>query len=547
MSVDERTDRAGHDAISWDPPDEGEWTLEAAHGSSLVPVPYRALSTTTFSEGTRRGLEPFGLPLSHAEMHFVNGWPYFSFFAHDVPRSAGKPPPAWVIKAITRVHPGFRRRTKIARSAIRERRAERIAAEWFSERSRWIDRILDVQRVDLAALDDAALADHFDDAKQLAVEGVTRHFALVFASIPLGRWLLRAEQWGLPPADVRNAVMHSTPVHEEARARLSRISAAIGDARPSDLEEVRAHSTEAAAALDDYLEHHGRWATGDSVTGRTLEEHPRAVMASILRQRAQPDPGVAAAAILDRLRSAVPSADRDEFDRLAADAHETYKMLDDNSGILAAWTSGVMSTVLRTATDRLVADGRIDDTHHVWALELDEIVALLRGTSSATPAQIAEAFTDWQRLGDLDPPPYLGPEPGDPPDPSWFPAPVAELMTAFFAFFEDKFNEGGTAVGIGDTPVEGRAIVVEEAADALDRMEPGDVLVTTATNPSYNTVLGIAGGVVVSAGGLSSHTAVVARELGIPALVGYADALERIPDGSRVRLDPSTATVTVVS
>ena len=51
---------------------------------------------------------------------------------------------------------------------------------------------------------------------------------------------------------------------------------------------------------------------------------------------------------------------------------------------------------------------------------------------------------------------------------------------------------------------------------------------------------------VTTSGGANSHTAVVARELGIPALLGVSDALDRIPDGGRVTLDPVSATVTVV-
>ena len=56
----------------------------------------------------------------------------------------------------------------------------------------------------------------------------------------------------------------------------------------------------------------------------------------------------------------------------------------------------------------------------------------------------------------------------------------------------------------------------------------------------------MAGGVVTEGGGLLSHTAVIARELGIPAVIGVAGALTDIPDGAEIILDPVAGTVTIV-
>jgi pyruvate,water dikinase len=78
-------------------------------------------------------------------------------------------------------------------------------------------------------------------------------------------------------------------------------------------------------------------------------------------------------------------------------------------------------------------------------------------------------------------------------------------------------------------------------------MEPGDVLVARFTVPTFNTVLAMAGAVVVEHGGLLCHAAVIARELGIPGVVGAAAATTAIPDGATVEVDPVTGTVSVVS
>ena len=72
-------------------------------------------------------------------------------------------------------------------------------------------------------------------------------------------------------------------------------------------------------------------------------------------------------------------------------------------------------------------------------------------------------------------------------------------------------------VGIGTECYTGRALVVDDPTVAMATFEPGDVIITAATSPSWNTMLVHAGALVTANGGLVSHAAVTARELGIPA------------------------------
>ena len=76
-------------------------------------------------------------------------------------------------------------------------------------------------------------------------------------------------------------------------------------------------------------------------------------------------------------------------------------------------------------------------------------------------------------------------------------------------------------------------------------MEPGDVLVAPWTAPTYNAVLAIAGAIVVQEGGLLCHAAVMARELGIPAVIGCRGAMELIGDGDLVDVDAAAGEVRV--
>ena len=71
----------------------------------------------------------------------------------------------------------------------------------------------------------------------------------------------------------------------------------------------------------------------------------------------------------------------------------------------------------------------------------------------------------------------------------------------------------------------------------FERIVEGDVLVTESTTEAFNILLPLLGAIVTDAGGLLSHSAIVAREYGIPGVVGTREATDRIADGARVRVD----------
>jgi pyruvate,water dikinase len=68
----------------------------------------------------------------------------------------------------------------------------------------------------------------------------------------------------------------------------------------------------------------------------------------------------------------------------------------------------------------------------------------------------------------------------------------------------------------------------------MDRVQPGDVLVTDMTDPNWEPVMKRASAIVTNRGGRTCHAAIIARELGIPAVVGCGDATERLQDGALV-------------
>ena len=98
------------------------------------------------------------------------------------------------------------------------------------------------------------------------------------------------------------------------------------------------------------------------------------------------------------------------------------------------------------------------------------------------------------------------------------------------------------AKSVGPGAVEGVLRVVRSAAE-LDEVRSGEIVVAKATDPAWTSYISLASGLILEVGGLLSHGAIIARELGIPAVVDLSEATNLFRTGERVRLDGSAGTV----
>jgi pyruvate,water dikinase len=108
----------------------------------------------------------------------------------------------------------------------------------------------------------------------------------------------------------------------------------------------------------------------------------------------------------------------------------------------------------------------------------------------------------------------------------------------------DEFPSEKQLQGMGVSPgkVEGRARVILDPR-VESHIEPGEILIAPVTDAGWTPLFINAGGLIVDIGGLLSHGSIVAREYGLPAVVGVADATRRIKTGERIYLDGSTGLV----
>lgn len=201
---------------------------------------------------------------------------------------------------------------------------------------------------------------------------------------------------------------------------------------------------------------------------------------------------------------------------------------------------GLVRRLVVSMGDRLVEAGKLDRSEDVFYLEMNELVAFARGTATTTDlrglAAVRRAEYDRLRAG------------AAPPD---------RFETDGAVYFDDRVIAGATVQtlaraatgdvlsGVAASPgrVRAPARVITDPRDIELR---GEVLVANRTDPGWVPLFPSAAAVVVERGSVLSHSAIVAREFGIPCVVGLRGVMDQLRDGVLVEVDGNAGTVTVL-
>ncbi|MBI1903797.1 MAG: phosphoenolpyruvate synthase, partial [Planctomycetia bacterium] len=199
---------------------------------------------------------------------------------------------------------------------------------------------------------------------------------------------------------------------------------------------------------------------------------------------------------------------------------------------------GLLRQLLRAMGRQFAAEGILADAEDIFYLTLDEVFDYIKGTAVTTHlrelAALRRAEFDEYRRDDL-------------------PAPDERFETFGPAYHKNLFrdprpapkNTDGKLRGIGCSPgvVEGVVKVLKSPAEAqLSR----EILVAERTDPGWVPLYPAVSGILIERGSLLSHSAVVAREMGIPTIVGITGLLATVQSGQRVRMDGQAGTVDVL-
>ena len=554
-------ERTATSAFVFEPPAPGRWELETAHHGLRPLSPFiRDAYKRAFEGGIVEPLERYGLPLTTVEARFVHGCLYMRPLAiGEKPGSTPKdPPPAFVMKLLSRVHPELRRRAKTAERAFAERSWRREVDQWFDhDRSTQVAKNLDIQAIDVETLDDEALCSHVERALSHFETSARRNLATHGGDlVPTGDLLAHCQDWGIDANDAAALLVGHSPGTVETATMLQPIAAGIRrrglqTSSLTSIDDVRSLAADARDAVDSWLElHQWRTVTTDDLDRPTLAEAPTLQLSALLHAAEELD---VAEPDITAVRSRVPAERRATFDDLLVEARYGHRQREDIRGLCWNWPGGLLRRALLEVGRRLRTAGRIHELEHVFEFFPGELLEATRGADAPSADTLAERAAERDRVEASPPPRWLGAEEAEPPLEA-FPAPMARATRALLANLSaDATPPPNTdetvavsGVGIGKSVYRGRACVVRDLMLCPDQLQPGDVLVTPFTGPSINSLLPAVGALVVEEGGPLCHAAIVAREFGCSAITGAHGATTRIPHGVTVEVDPARGTVTVL-
>jgi phosphohistidine swiveling domain-containing protein len=537
--------------VPFEPPGPGTWNLDPVHFPRPVTRYWAEMHPEPFRRGTRDFAEYYGTLIDGIATAYING------FAYNQVQPA---PESEVPQRFERADEVFAQ--KVWRDQLQE---------WDeSAKPAAIAKHRELQSIDPDALSDEDLVDHLRRCREHHTQMITQHMRFTGGAIlPVGDLLAHVITWtDVPPAQVLSMMRGAAPVSSGVSVELERMIAAIkadpaarelldGDGDPGEVvAALRALDSDAGRAVSEYLDLVGfRLLDGFDISGRYALELPdslvRAIRSRVAGADAEDEDRDADTGI-DDVRRQVPEEHREQFDELLGEARAMYLLRDERGVFSDIWASGLMRRAAMAAGHRLADRGRIHDAEHVVDAGIDEMCSMVIGADAPPANELARRFETRQSRTAKDAPPFLGDPPSPPPDTSGLPPNAARVMQAIglalgalFGSSEEQHEENllrGLAASGG--VYDGPARLISGPAE-FDRIQQGDVLVTQSTTEAFNILLPLLGGIVTDSGGLLSHSAIVAREYGIPGVVGTRNATDLIADGTRVRVDGDAGEVTV--
>ncbi len=251
--------------------------------------------------------------------------------------------------------------------------------------------------------------------------------------------------------------------------------------------------------------------------------------------------------------------ERAAYDQMIELAHRVFPYVEGHKFYCEHWYTNLFFNKIREFGALLAKHGffpQAEDAFHLSHYELETaIVDLMTSWSNGSPprgpslwpAIVRErkaAIDEWAKHATA---PALGPVPDIIDDPAivmlW--GITRENLDTWLSAGEQPDSNEIKGFAASSGVVEGVARVVK-SAEEIGRLRHGDILVCQITNPSWAPVFQKISAAVSDIGGSMSHAAIVAREYGLPAVVGTGTATQKIKDGQRIRVDGGRGVVTLL-
>lgn len=333
-----------------------------------------------------------------------------------------------------------------------------------------------------------------------------------------------------------------------AAAAAPAVAARLRSGEPTSREELLGleGGPEFVEQLDAFLAEHGHLGqTSEDVRGASWIEEPATYLAELGSRLGRP--AISATRRRERLRAeadqladAVRAAiagepeRRERFEHLLMRAREIGPLTEGHNYWIDRKVQSHLRRLSTAVGRRLAREGRIEHPDDVFFLRHADIATGLTSTLDLR-AIVEEAKAVHERQRQIRPPAIVGTGRATPLDADRFDGVRVESAVA------NELRGTGASAGIARGP----ARLVLSPGD-FARVRQGDIIVCPASNPSWVPVFASAAGLVTNTGGVLSHAAVVAREFGLPAVVGTGNATDRIAEGSTVEIDGTLGVVRIL-
>ncbi|WP_226673371.1 phosphoenolpyruvate synthase [Rossellomorea aquimaris] len=290
---------------------------------------------------------------------------------------------------------------------------------------------------------------------------------------------------------------------------------------------------EAREAIEDFLTRYGMRCSGEIDISRVRwSEKPTTIVQMILRNIQQFEPQESKRKFEKGWQEALEK-ERELLERLSSlpDGEQKVKEAKRRIDIIRHFTGYreypkysmihryfVYKQALLKEADRLVEENVIQEKEDIFYLAFEELQDLVKMHQSKNEL-ICKRKEEYRFYEKLTPPRVITSD--------------GEIITGEYKR-EDLPSDAIPGLAVSSGVIEGRARVITNLEDA--DLEEGDILVTAYTDPSWTPLFVSIKGLVTEVGGLMTHGAVIAREYGLPAVVGVERATERIQDGQRIRV-----------
>ena len=420
---------------------------------------------------------------------------------------------------------------------------------WTRSEVRALHRHYEALRsVDPSTLDELALLARVDELHALARRAAYANIVVPLVMLGYDRALSRQLQSaGIDPSTVDPARDRPDRASWDPTTALDALSAmleTLPDGAREDLEsrgwtavQDRPDLGALGVGLEAFLERFGHLSdSGNDFSLPTWREDPDHVVGLVLAHRSKAGPArdLPATGVVTRM-----SAARRPLAGMLWRRTGAFRVYRDAVGTTWARSYGLFRGTFLALGARLVARGVLDTPDDVFYLSLDELRALVAhpgipahvpGAPGPTPDE-ARALVATRRAGVAEASDLVVPEVvyGD----AFVPRRADEVV-----------DEELVGIPASRGSARGIARVVRSKAD-FGRVAPGDIIVIPFSDVAWTPLFARAAGAIAEAGGMLAHSAVVAREYGIPCIVSVPDACSRIPDGATVVIDGITGRVLV--